>query len=540
MAVREAVGTGAAIPYRDTKEKVFGQASSVKSKKRLWEKLFPYLVYPALELQSRLNYANTEDFLFVPEDLSTKRHIYPETIALAGHIVGVSVLFVAAFSWLTGTSAAVIVSACVALFYLVLMAFKLRVVYESLRRRPLEVSARELAAIDERRLPPYTILVPLYKEADVMEQIIAAMTAIDYPRDKLQILITLERYDRETIEALERARPPRHIRPVLLPDVTPKTKPKALNVAFRKITGKYVVIYDAEIIPDPDQLKKACAIFERRPDIACLQTRLDHYNAEQNLVTKLFNAEFAFYYDLFLLGLQQFGYPMPLSGHSTHFRRDALEAIGAWDPYNVTEDCDVGIRLSRLGYRTEILDSMSKEEATSDVPSWIRQRSRWMKGFVQTSIVHLRHPLLFKRQIGGWAKLVAFLLTVPGTVALNICNVFYWLLLAGWLATHSALIQSFFPGPIFFISVTSFLLGNALFTYFNLVAAYGRGRYALVKYSLASPLYWLLLAAATLKGMLQLITKPHHWEKTKHGTHLKKAVPEEPAALGDEPATVNA
>lgn len=282
------------------------------------------------------------------------------------------------------------------------------------------------------------------------------------------------------------------------------------------------MIYDAEIIPDPDQLKKAYLAFRKYPNISCFQTRLDHYNADQNVITKLFNAEFSFYYDLFLPGLQKMGYPVPLSGHSTHFRRFVLEKIGAWDPYNVTEDCDVGIRLHRMGYKTEILDSFSQEEATSGLNSWMKQRSRWMKGFIQTSIVHLRHPIRFKKEVGGWNNLLGFLLTVPGTVIVNLLNLFYWLLLLGWFTTGSTLIQSFFPGVILYISVISFVLGNVIFTYLNIIGTYKRKRYSLVKYSLFSPIYWILLAIATVRASIQIVSNPYQWEKTNHGEHLLK------------------
>jgi len=400
------------------------------------------------------------------------------------------------------------------------MIFKLIVVFQSLKKPLISFTKEEISAIKDEDLPIYTLLIPLCKEAEVIPQIIKAMTAIDYPHDKLDVIITLEEYDHETIEAIKRQSPPQYFKTLILPDIAPKTKPKALNVAFPQTKGEFVVIYDAEIIPDPDQLKKAYLAFRKYPDIGCLQTRLDHYNAGQNIITKLFSAEFSFYYDLFLPGLQKMGYPIPLSGHSTHFRRSVLEKIGAWDPYNVTEDCDVGIRLHRMGFKTDIIDSTSKEEATSTLGAWIRQRSRWMKGFIQTSIVHLRHPLRFKNEIGGWPNFIAFLFTVPGTVVVSILNLFYWVFLIGWFTVHPVFIQKFFPMPILYISVISFVVGNSIFTYLNLIGAYKRERHALVKYSLLSPFYWLLLAFATIKASIEIFVRSHHWEKTKHGAHL--------------------
>jgi cellulose synthase/poly-beta-1,6-N-acetylglucosamine synthase-like glycosyltransferase len=482
--------------------------------------LLPFLAYPHRSEYQNPGFANTRDFLFLPAIASIKQHIFAETVVLAIVTLGAAAAVIGGLSFLTGFSPLLLLSALIAALYVGIIGFKVRVVREAVKRKPLKFSRRELAQLKDEDLPSYTVIIPLYQEAEVIPQIAKAMTMIDYPTDKLDIVITLEEYDQETIEAIERAALPSHFRTIILPDVKPKTKPKALNVAFLQTHGELLVIFDAEIIPDADQLKKAVLAFRKFPDIACIQTRLDHYNADQNWITKLFNAEFSFHYDMFLPGLQKLGYALPLSGHSTHFRRAVLEDIGAWDPYNLTEDCDVGIRLFRNGYKTDIIDSYSREEATSSLGAWIIQRSRWMKGFIQTSIVHLRHPVRLKNELGGWGKFCAFLLIVPGSVLMNIINLFYWGLFGAWLVTHSAVIQSLFPGPVLYLSLFSFAAGNFLFMYLNLLGSYGRQRYSMVKYSLLSFFYWLMLAYSAVRACVHLVWKPHQWEKTKHGTHL--------------------
>jgi len=390
--------------------------------KFIFIKLFKFLDHPHYSEQRPLDFAHQGDFCFLPEIHSTKKHIYMETISLA--VVFFLLFFLTTYLMCLffEISIFIIFSGFIALFYFILMVFKLWVVGKAISSDSIDFSKKEIEKLSDKELPIYTILIPLYREEKVINQIIKAMTAIDYPANKLDIIITLEEYDHWTIDALKEANIPSHFKTLILPNVHPKTKPKALNVAFLKTKGKYLVIYDAEIIPEPDQLKKAVLAFRKYPHIACLQTRLDHYNSHQNIITKLFNAEFSFYYDLFLPGLSRMGYPLSLSGHSTHFRKEAIEYIGAWDAYNVAEDCDLGIRLQRMGYKVGILNSISQEEATSSFKSWIMQRTRWMKGFIQTSIVHLRHPFRFKREIGGWNNFFAFILTVPGTVMINICN----------------------------------------------------------------------------------------------------------------------
>lgn len=483
---------------------------------------FRFLDYPHHSERNTLDFTHQGDFCFLPEIHSTRKHLYFETISFGVVLLLLTAFVFYVFGLLLGVSALVVFSGFVALLYFALMVFKLVVVAKAISSEFIDFSKEEIAKLSDNDLPIYTILIPLYREEGVIRQIARAMTAIDYPKDKLDIIITLEEYDHSTINAIELAQLPSYFKTLILPNVQPKTKPKALNVAFLKTRGEFLVIYDAEIIPEPDQLKKAVLAFQKYPGIACFQSRLDHYNANQSVITKLFNAEFSFYYDLFLPGLSQLGFPLSLSGHSVHFRKETISRIGAWDPYNVAEDCDLGIRLQRMGFGVGVLNSLSQEEATSGFKSWIMQRTRWMKGFIQTSIVHLRHPIRFKKEVGGWFNFFGFLFTVPGTVLVNILNLIYWLLLILWLTTHSSLIQNLFPVTILYLSVTSFIIGNVIFTYLNLVGAYQRGRFEIVKYSLLSPLYWILLALAGVRAFVQLLTKPHHWEKTTHGEHLSE------------------
>lgn len=505
------------------REQVFDFSFPKKQVSFLFFKIFKFLDHPHNSEQDDWVFGKHKgDFLFLPEVHSSRKHIYFETISLAVAFLLISFFLLKVLNFFTGWSIIVFLSSFLVIVYFILLLFKLWVVSQALTFPLIDFSQEEIKAIKDYELPVYTILIPLYREEGVIEQIIKAMTAIDYPPQKLDIIITLEEYDYPTINAIKEVGLPKHFKILILPDVQPKTKPKALNVAFLKTRGEFLVIYDAEIIPEPDQLKKAYLAFKKFPHFGCFQTRLDHYNANQNVITKLFNAEFSFYYDLFLPGLQKLGYPIPLSGHSVHFRRSVIQHLGAWDPYNVAEDCDVGIRINRMGYQTGIINSTSLEEATGGLASWIMQRTRWMKGFIQTSIVHLRHPFRFKDEIGGWEKFFAFLIIVPGSVIINIMNLFYWILLILWFSLHPAFIQDLFPGFILYISFFSFVIGNILFTYFNLLGSYRRKEYALVKYSLLSPLYWILLAIATTRGAIQIFTKPHQWEKTKHAARGEK------------------
>lgn len=490
--------------------------------------IFRFLDYPhASELKINYNgnggdlLKERNNYLFIPEIFSAKKHLTAEFISFTSVVILFVSILVYTLAVLLNAPILTVMTGLASLLYFVLMVFKLWIVAHSNSASLVDFTDEQIDGITDDELPVYTILIPAKYESEVMGQTISAMSMIDYPVNKLNILVCMEDYDKETIEAFIEANPPAHFRPFIMPYVSPQTKPKTLNMAFLESKGEFVVIYDAEIIPEPNQLKKAYLAFKEYPDIAVFQTRLDHYNADDNLITKLFSAEFSFYYDMFLPGLQKLGFPVPLSGHSVHFRRDALKEVGAWDAYNVTEDCDIGMRLFRKGYKIGFMDSISQEEATSTIDMWIRQRTRWMKGFIQTSIVHLRHPVRFAKEIGGWKNFTVFILTVPGTVVVNLLNFGTWIMFAIWITYHPPVIKALYPQSILFVSGLAFIIGGFVFTYLNLLGAYKRGRFSIVKYSLLTPIYWVILAYATMRAVFQIMVSPHSWEKTSHGTHLK-------------------
>jgi glycosyltransferase XagB len=466
------------------------------------------------------------DFLFLPRDLSaigiTWREvclrIFPGVFFLTFGAIFLSYFF--------SVSPLLFISAAIACIYFTAFLFKLIALIRGVKTpnafAHIEQTLIEGTPDDSPVYKTYTVIIPLYQEAEVMGQIYSAMTSLRYPKDKLRFIITVERYDEETKSALRQYNFPEHFQILELPDVKPKTKPKALNVALKEVTSEYLVIYDAEIVPDPDQLKKAAWAFHQHSELAAFQTRLDHYNPEHNIITSLFNSEFSAYYDILLPGLKTMNVPFPLSGHSVHFKVKALQDAGGWDPYNVTEDVDLGVRLWRFGYRYGVLDSLSSEEATTSLSTWIKQRTRWMKGFLQTAIVHLRSPRTLMRELGGLWTFVAFVFIVPASTIFNLLNLLFIALTLVWIIWEPVIIQGFYTGPILYITYFTTICGVFISMYISLYALYHRKRYSIVQYAYLSPLYWGLLSVAALRAMYQLFTNPTSWEKTRHGTHIAK------------------
>lgn len=418
---------------------------------------------------------------------------------------------------------AIVLVAILSTIYFIDVFFNLYLIFKSLYFPPeISVDEKELQKLDDKKLPVYSILCPLYKEAHVLPQFVRAISKLDWPKDKLEVLLLLEADDQATIAAAGHMSLPEYFRTVVVPHSHPKTKPKACNYGLAHAHGQYLVIYDAEDDPDPQQLKKAYLAFSRvSTNTICLQAKLNYYNPHHNLLTRLFTAEYSLWFDVVLPGLQSISTSIPLGGTSNHFRTRDLHKLQGWDPFNVTEDCDLGVRLFQEGYKTAIINSTTLEEANSNVKNWIRQRSRWIKGYMQTYFVHMRHPLEFVRRRGIHALI--FQLVVGGKIAFMLINPVLWVLTISYFALYSLVgptIEALYPSVVFYMAVISLVFGNFLCVYYYMIGCAKREHWSVIKYVFLVPFYWLLVSYAAAVAAIQLVTKPHYWEKTIHGLHL--------------------
>ena len=376
-----------------------------------------------------------------------------------------------------------------------------------------EIKVSEIEIFSNQTWPFYTILLPVYKEKEIFPQLFNAIESIDYPRNKLEVILLVEEDDTEMKEFLKEKELPSWWEIIEIPDFPPKTKGKALNFGLIKAKGEYLVIYDAEDIPEKDQLKKAVIGFKKvEENVVCLQSKLNYYNPYQNILTKWFTAEYSSWFDLYLPGIDAIKAPIPLGGTSNHFKTEILKKLKGWDPFNVTEDCDLGIRIFKEGYKTRILDTTTWEEANSKINNWIKQRSRWVKGYIQTYFVHMRHPIELIKKI-GLINFFHFNLIVGGNFFVLCFNPIAWILLFFWLISPSKI---FFPNK-FFLGITTILLfGNLIFIMINVAGVIKRRWYKLIIPALFSPVYWILMSIGAWKGLFQYFKKPHYWEKTQH------------------------
>ena len=402
--------------------------------------------------------------------------------------------------------------------FLAATGFKLLVAMRGARFDVVEqVSADEVAALADADLPVYTVLVPVFREANIVAQLVENLGGIDWPADRLEVLVLVEEEDDETRSALEAADPPDNFRIVTVPAGAPQTKPRACNVGLYLASGEYLVIYDAEDTPDPDQLKKALVAFRRGGDeLVCVQAALNYFNATENALTRMFTLEYSYWFDYMLAGLDASDLPIPLGGTSNHFRTAALKDLGGWDPFNVTEDADLGVRASATGYRVGVINSTTMEEANTSIPNFIRQRSRWIKGYMQTSLVHARRPLSLLRTIGP-RRFAAFALLIGGTPAVFLGVLPSYLISAAVLLLPPQVTAGLFPLPVLWLCLLNFVLGNSLMVYLSMMGPFKRGNFNLVLWALLNPVYWVLHSIASYKALWQLVTRPHYWEKTEHG-----------------------
>jgi len=419
---------------------------------------------------------------------------------------------------LSFANTAIILNVLLSSFFLVAIVFKLFLALVGSRFELDEaVTKKEVREVVDADLPIYTIHLPVYKEDKLIKKLIWNLQSIDYPREKLDIKLLIEEDDDKTLNAVRNLDFPAVFEVIVVPFHMPKTKPKACNYGLHFSRGKYLTIYDAEDVPDTDQLKKVVALFNKLPEnYIVIQSALNYFNRNENFLTRMFTLEYSYWFDYMLPGLDTFDIPIPLGGTSNHFKFEYLIELGGWDPFNVTEDADLGVRAYDKGYKVAIINSTTYEEANNEMFNWVRQRSRWIKGYMQTHLVHMRNPVTLWKKL-GWKGFLGFNFFIGAT---PITFLVYPLLLSiffCYVIFDLETIRTLFPDWVLFMSIINLMVGNILMIYINMMAVFKRRYYELILFAVANPIYWLLHSWAAYKGLYQLVVKPFYWEKTNHG-----------------------
>lgn len=389
------------------------------------------------------------------------------------------------------------------------------------------------AVEDKTPLPRVSVLVPLFRETEMVHALVARLSQLTYPKCLLDVVLVLEEEDAMTQATLAQIDLPSWIRMVVVPDGQPRTKPRAMNFALDFCEGDIIGIFDAEDAPEPDQITRVARHFQQAPpEVACLQGILDYYNPRQNWLARCFTIEYATWFRTILPGMARLGFAIPLGGTTLYFRRDALEALGGWDAHNVTEDADLGFRLARHGFRTEMVATVTEEEANCRAWAWIKQRSRWLKGYMTTYLVHMRRPGLLYRQLGAWKfwGFQAHFVTALSQVVLAPFLWSFWLVFLGLphpldpLMSRTALLA--FGALLLAIEVLNLTICMASVT--------GPKHRHLLAWVPTMHLYLPLGAVAAYKALYELVLKPFFWDKTQHGLSLAVAPPPATRSASDQ------
>jgi cellulose synthase/poly-beta-1,6-N-acetylglucosamine synthase-like glycosyltransferase len=393
---------------------------------------------------------------------------------------------------------------------------------------------KKMRPLPDRQLPVYTVIAALYREAKSVGPLMQAIDAFDYPREKLQVILALEPNDLATRAAIVRLGPMPHVQVLIAPNTGPQTKPKALNCALPFARGSFTAVFDAEDRPDPGQLRAALDAFRSNStDVACAQASLciDNNN-EDSWLSRTFAAEYAGQFDVFLPGLAAMRMPLPLGGSSNHFRTSVLREVGGWDAWNVTEDADLGFRLARFGYRSVTFDSTTSEEAPIRFKAWLGQRSRWMKGWMQTWGVHMRDPRRLWRQAGPRG-----FLTLNIIVGGNVLTALAYPVLVGELLIclitkgNGGAPGWLFSGSLAPLHIATIAAGFASTVLLGLMGLARRDRLRSGWVLAATPIYWACLSIAAWRALWQLWRDPYRWEKTEHGLTRSRTALTSPRAL---------
>jgi cellulose synthase/poly-beta-1,6-N-acetylglucosamine synthase-like glycosyltransferase len=373
--------------------------------------------------------------------------------------------------------------------------------------------------LSDNALPVYTVIAALYREAASVDGLLTAIERLDYPAEKLDVILAVEADDDETRAAIAARNPRMPITMIPVPAQGPRTKPKALNVALPFARGAFTVVYDAEDRPEPNQLRRALQAFAGgSDDLACVQGRLCIDNTSDSWLARLFTAEYAGQFDVFLPGLAAMRLPFPLGGSSNHFNTATLREIGGWDSYNVTEDADLGMRLARFGYRSDVIDSTTHEEAPAQFGPWLRQRTRWFKGWMQTWLVHMRRPGRLLRDLGplGFAT---FQLIVGGNALAALVHPLFMAALIYSLARGAPMWRDDSVPLVVLAAIygASVAIGYFTSAFLGWLGLSRRGLLSTAWVLLLTPVHWLMLSLAAWRALYQLVTAPYRWEKTEHG-----------------------
>lgn len=389
------------------------------------------------------------------------------------------------------------------------------------------------------KLPKITILVPAYHEANVLPICMEHIFKVDYPKKLIEVIVLVEMADLETIESAKELKKKYSIRHLRIEESElPQGKPRALNFGLLHAKGDIIGVIDAEDVIDKRLLKEVVSVINSGYDV--VQGVLDMINDRSGWKNMHLRGEYTHWYRSVVPALVSAKLPVPLSGTTNFFKREVILKMKGWDPYNLTEDFDIGMRLynshKKVGlvfdkvkerevgslfkgqYSIAMMHSVTREESPISFLSWLKQRTRWQRGKIQTLKKMIRESKENGVQLRFNTIMVSFL---PHAGPIN---------LTGVLLSFYALASSFsIPS---WLSVI-FIFNMIMVIYYCIAQAHGyyiavhknrhhRLRNAIIV-GVTTPIYWIMLWIADIRTMKhEYVNKKVFWEHTAHsGVHMK-------------------
>ena len=369
----------------------------------------------------------------------------------------------------------------------------------------------------------FTIMLPARHEEAVYRETLQKVYNLNYPRRLVQIMAICREDDPGTIaEAqakISELRDP-NMQLVIFND-KPINKPHGLNLALQVARGDVVTIFDAEDEPHPEILNIINTIMLNE-GVDVVQSGVQLMNHNTRWFCFLNVLEYFFWFKSSLHFFERLGMT-PLGGNTVFVRRDLMEHLGGWDEKCLTEDADLGIRLSIEGARVRIVyddEFVTREETPHTIEQFIKQRTRWNQGFIQILFkgIWLKLPTLQKRLLALYVLILPevqsfFALMLPISVAL-----FFFAKLPVWMA-----LLTFMPLYCFILQVFIDLAG--LHEFVKVHGRPWRWREAFMQVLAFFP-YQILLGIGAMRAVIRAIQGATNWEKTAHiGQHRGNVAP---------------
>jgi len=382
--------------------------------------------------------------------------------------------------------------------------------------KEINVTAEQIGELKNENLPTVTILAPHYRETVAFPGQLESITKLDWPKEKLQVILLVREEDMEMLSMISSIQLPSFYQLVTFGEHYPKNKPRALMFGLEKARGEITVIMDSESRPEPDQIKKIHMAFLQKAgtNVAAIQAKTLVSNDDENWLTKHHASEYNFHHKVVVQTLAKHRLLPLFPGNSVYIKTNVLRQSGGLDVFNSTEDCEFGVRFTMDDYEIASVNSATWEEAPSEIAPWIRQRTRWFKGFDQTWLKYMRNPLKTYQRL-GFKNFLAFHVLIGSTPLIPFLNPIFWALTVVYLISEPDFIEQMYPETLFYLGLLSMVSGNflmILLTYAGCIKGKSDGHVRTVLCTIW--LYWILQAIAAWREKYQLITRPHMWELT--------------------------